>query len=313
MQESRPKNVRALIIGYGSIGQRHSSVLSKLLGQNNVSLVTSQVIESHTCFPSIEDVSNINNYDYFIISNETSKHLKTLTTLNNLVKGKSILVEKPLFSQIQNLSLNNLVYVGYNLRFHPVILKIKEIISTDKVLSCHVITGQYLPSWRPNSDYRKSYSAHKSLGGGVILDLSHELDFITFLTGKISRLSSAFDKISNLEIDSEDSMSLVGMTESNTLINLSVDYLLKIPQRKITITTTKFTLIGDLINNTLQIAYEYNEIENINFEPLERNYTYTKMHKALLENNKEFLCSYNEGLSLLDLVNTIKAENILES
>ena len=101
-------------------------------------------------------------------------------------KNKFVLVEKPLFSKPNKINIKkNKYYVGYNLRFNPIINFLKKKIKSKKIWSVNIFCGSYLPNWRNNIDYRKSSSAKKHLGGGVLLDLSHELDYVQWLFGKI--------------------------------------------------------------------------------------------------------------------------------
>ncbi len=97
--------------------------------------------------------------------------------------------------------------VGYNLRFHPGLRKLKELVEAEtlgRLLWAYVEAGQYLPDWRPWQDYRQSYTARRDLGGGILLDGSHELDSITWLMGKPTEVMCMAGKVSALEVDVED-------------------------------------------------------------------------------------------------------------
>ena len=114
-------------------------------------------------------------------------------------------MEKPLFDSMANFKvLKNEVYVGYNLRFHPLINKIRALCRGRKLWTIHVFCGSYLPDWRPGRDYRETSSAMRDSGGGVLLDLSHELDYIQWLAGRLEVDHAVSEKVSDLEIDSDD-------------------------------------------------------------------------------------------------------------
>ena len=154
------------------------------------------------------------NIDYIIISSETSKHFYYLNYFEKNLKNKLILVEKPLFEKYKKFRIiNNKVFVGYNMRFNPIISFIKKIINKEKFWSINIMCGSYLPMWRKNIDYKKSSSAKRKSGGGVLLDLSHELDYIQWLFGKIKLDYVYINKLSDLKISTEDFLSLSGKTK----------------------------------------------------------------------------------------------------
>lgn len=117
--------MRILVIGYGSIGQRHKRILESL--DAKVDIVTKQKLSDKTTFKSLKSVKNLKKYDYFIIASETTKHFQQLKYLDSKVKNKKIFCEKPLFETDKKLDIkNNKVYVGYVLRFHPLLQKLKK-------------------------------------------------------------------------------------------------------------------------------------------------------------------------------------------
>ena len=281
--------MKILLVGYGSIGRRHYSILKKIA---KVDIVTSQNI------PQKVDIKKVNlkKYDYFVISNETYKHFDTLKFIVERVNNKKILVEKPLFKSNKKLNIKkNDVYVAYNLRFHPIIQYLKSI---KDVLVVNIVVGQYLPDWRTNIDYKESYSAFREKGGGVLRDLSHEIDYINYLFN-IKKIKYAWsNKISNLEIDSDDIFMSILKTQ-NGIVNLSMDYISKIPTRYIIMHTNDRTIKADFIKNRI--------IDNdkiVEFE-IDKNYTYTKMHLDIIKNKKDVICSYKEGLKIVKFIEKV--------
>lgn len=302
--------MQVLLIGYGSIGKRHADILKGITKIKKLDVVTNQNISLCKTYKRIEDV-DIAKYDYYIISSETYKHYNQLKYLENNLRRKIIFVEKPLFNEYKDLQIrNNVVYVGYNLRFHPILQKIKEIISNQKILYVHAFAGQYLPTWRPSIDYRKSYSSSKEKGGGVLLDLSHEIDYIQWLFGKLSINSSIIGKISDLEINSDDIVTVIGQTEKKVIVNFTLDYISKIPIRQITIHTNEKTIIGDLIKSRLVIKDTKNLIEDDMLAATDRNYTYLRMHDSIINNKVEDVCNFQEALMVMKTIEKIK-ENMI--
>lgn len=298
--------MKALINGYGSIGKRHHDVLSSMGIFEDIHIVTSQTLQDITTFKTLESVCDIESYDYFVIASQTNKHLSQLLYLDAHVKNKTILCEKPLFDTYHNTELpSNAIYVGYVLRFHPIFERIKSRLGTETPIAVSIKAGSYLPSWRPQRDYRTLYSASKEQGGGVLLDLSHEIDYAQWLFGPLSLLGAYQSKISDLEIDSDDITVITAQTSHNAPITITLDYISKIPLREIVIHTNTQTLIADMIANTLKIGTLAGEIETITLEPFERNELFIQMHRSAL-GDKTDLCTLSEGLSVMKTITDIQ-------
>lgn len=301
--------MKVLIIGFGSIGKRHYEVLSKLSEVQSIDLVTKQNIENKICYKKLEVVNNINRYDYFVIASETNKHFEQLKFLEQNVKNKLFFCEKPLFESKKYLEIkNNKLFIGYVLRFHPLLEKLKEFVKNEKILLVNAKCSQYLPSWRLNIDYKNCYSAKKDEGGGVLLDLSHEIDYVQWLCGQINEIKSYQVKISDLEIDSDDLTMLIGKTYRNILVNISIDYISKITYRKLFVETFKYTYELDFISNKL-IKKDKNGVEETySFSNLERNYMFEKMHLDIFNQQKN-VCTFKEALEVMDTISTIQEQN----
>ncbi|MDP3302085.1 MAG: Gfo/Idh/MocA family oxidoreductase [Sulfuricurvum sp.] len=301
--------MKALIIGYGSIGQRHHDVLSSMKTFEAIHIVTSQILDDITTFKTLEDITNIDTYDYFVIASETYKHFDQLIYLDRHVNQKIILCEKPLFDRYQEITIeNNHVYIGYVLRFHPIFTSIRTLLNEDTPISVSIKTGSYLPTWRPQRDYRTLYSAFSEQGGGVLLDLSHEIDYTQWLFGPLRLLSSYQGKISDLEIDSDDITVITAQNDHKTLITLSLDYISKIPMREMSIHTNNQSIHADMINNSLKIGTKEGEVQTIALEPFERNDLFIKMHRSAL-GDKENLCTLHEGLKVMETISYVQEHN----
>ena len=274
--------MKILIIGYGSIGRRHFEILSK---NYNVEVVS----KYKGSFFNLDEV-NLNKFDYFIIANETYKHFETLKYINERVENKIILVEKPLFDKEYHIVLNNKVYVAYNLRFHPLIQKLKTL---DNILYLNIFVGQDLRTWRKRN-YKKSYSTDINKGGGVLRDLSHEIDYLMWCGGDIENVNYIDTKISDLDIKSDDLFTAIGKTSKGIIFNISMDYISKTPIRHIIVHTLKESFIFDLIHS------------NIN-----RNYTYEMLHNSILNQSGKDVCSFEEGMKVVKFITKVKYEHIM--
>ena len=155
--------MKALIIGYGSIGMRHTGVLLDM--GVDVFVVSRRNIDYKKSYNNLSSALNENKFDYIVVCSKTNEHYSDLIELNKLGYTKNILVEKQLFEKPYSYdNNNNNIFVGYNLRFTPLVEKLNEILAGEEILSVNAYVGSFLPHWRPNSDYRKSYSAKKVEG-----------------------------------------------------------------------------------------------------------------------------------------------------
>lgn len=261
------------IIGTGSIGQRHLRLMyNNLKDKYNLEFSIADVSAARLNllkreYPEIiritkdyKELLKDRSIDVIFICTPNSMHLENF--MDSLQAGKNIFIEKPLSHIDFNVnSVNDLIFpgmkimIGYNLRFNSIIQEIVKLIKNKTVgdiLHASIICGQFLPDWHPNADYRKEYSANKNLGGGVILDISHEIDYALYLFGKPKSLTAIYDKVSNLEIDTEDSADILWQTETNTIINIHIDYLQRFPRREIYIIGSEGHIKGDIKNNFIE-------------------------------------------------------------
>lgn len=297
--------MKALIISMGSIGTRHAEVLTSM--GIEVSAITSQNIRLLECFNDLKSV-NLDKFDYFIIASPTHLHYEHLSYIDTNVSGKIILCEKPLFDKFRDFNPNNKIFIGYNLRFHSLILELKNMLNPSEILTIEARCGQYLPSWRQRK-YTSSYSAKKELGGGVLLDLSHEIDYISFLSDSSLELIKSYQaKVSNLNITSDDICMILAKC-NKTLINISLNYLSKTPYRQILIETNNNTYHLDLITNTLKIVDQDGKITQIQKPNLQRNDTFKAMHMDAL-NLQNHICTFSQAMDTMRLIDQIQKENI---
>ncbi len=229
--------MKALVIGGGSIGKRHTQNILSEFKDANVSIITKYSTRKDNLFCNERvilknkiDSSEIFNLVY--VASPASMHQKHLNSVNE--NCKKILIEKPLYSAFDEknflLKKNNWekIFIGYILRFDPIIYKTKEIIKSGNLGDLYygrVWAGQFLPDWRPSINYRKTVSAQKKLGGGPLHELSHEIDYITYLLGEtpVSVLCD-LQKLTDLDIDTEDYCSLK-LKFNKAQINLDLDFI----------------------------------------------------------------------------------------
>ncbi|MDC0617568.1 Gfo/Idh/MocA family oxidoreductase [Candidatus Pelagibacter ubique] len=297
--------MKVLIIGYGSVGRKHSEILSKNKIVKEIYIYSSQKIPKKF-FPckTYAEILAIDP-DYIIISSVTTNHFKHLKFINKSFKNKIILVEKPLYEKYYSLKIKNNIFIGYNLRFHPVVNKVKYLIKNKIIYAVNIECFSNLIKWRTGRHYSQTSSAKKSMGGGVILDLSHEYDYATWLFGKLKIINFDFNKLSKLRINTEDYCTLTAKTENKILINISLNYFSLVESRKFIIFGNNFTLKADLLKNKI-VLFTQNKYKKILFPKFQMMTTYKKMHESIINKDFKNLCTYDDGLKLTKFTETIK-------
>jgi predicted dehydrogenase len=190
-------------------------------------------------------------YDVVFVTNPTSMHYETVEKF--AAHTKSFFIEKPVFDSTtvdENIfeTIKNIPsYVACPLHYNAVLQYVKQNVNPNDVICARVMSSSYLPDWRPGQDYRKTYSAHKDMGGGVSIDLIHEWDYLTWLFGMPTECHSMINKVSNLEIDSDDLAIYIGKNDKITF-ELHLDYFGRQTQRTLDLFTADDTIHCDLIS-----------------------------------------------------------------
>ena len=258
------KNVA--ILGSGSIGQRHIKNLQNLGIKNICSLRTR---EGH--FQELDKqckVHEVNTWedllkfkpDVAVISNPTSMHVETAKKIIPHVRG--IYIEKPLSHSLDGVDdlLDMLKkyrvtsFIGFNLRFHPVIIKCHELIDNYKfgepvLFQCQV--GQYLPHWHPYENYQKGYYARKDLGGGVTLTMIHEIDMALSFLGQAEAVSCFLNQYAQFKIEVDSISDIMIRHKSGTVSQIHLDYVQQNTNRCGILSFERGWIKYDLINQEI--------------------------------------------------------------
>jgi predicted dehydrogenase len=160
--------------------------------------------------------------------------------------------------------------------------------------------GQHLSTWRAGTDYRSSYSARSAEGGGVLRDLSHELDLLTWLLGGWERLTALGGHLSRLEIDSDDVWTILWSTRRCPVVSVQLNYLDRPGRRRLLAHTDDHTVEADLVNGRLTID---GAVESI---ATDRDLTYTEQHRAVLSGRTDGLCTLEEGMEVLRMIAAVE-------
>lgn len=257
---------RILIVGRGSMGQRHYEI-SRHLFPNAEVAVYSRSGESKgfpLVFTTREEISSFLP-EVSVIANKTSDHLEFANFLANM--NSHLLIEKPISIDLTGMEellsvkkRNNLkILVGYNLQYLPSFNFLVKLLAQQKigrVLDVRIEVGQNLESWRPNRDYRETTSAKKSDGGGVLRELSHEINYLLELFGMPNWVLGSKAKVSDLEVDVEDIAHLIfGIPRkdgSEFMASLTLDFVRQDKTRKCTIIGSLGSLEWDILDGTIK-------------------------------------------------------------
>lgn len=300
-----------LIIGLGSIARKHIYALQSLSLDINIYALRSNL--NSEIEKEIENIYNLDNleiyFDFAIISNPTHLHFEFIEKLAKL--NIPLFIEKPAVHNLKDIdeliklieSKRLITYVACNLRFHPCIGYLKNKLSDEylKINEVNVYCGSYLPDWRPNVDFRKIYSANASMGGGVHLDLFHELDYVNWLFGTPNQTNSTLRNVSSLQINAIDYANYI-LEYSTFTANIVLNYYRKKAKRVIEVVFDNEILEVDLINSKIVDNNDEIIFETPNFD-IRNTYNYQLDYFInCLKENIAPMNSLRESVEILKIV-----------
>jgi predicted dehydrogenase len=326
MFQKQAAQMKFLVVGCGSIGKRHLANL-RSLGVDQLMAVDPDASRRQEVV-ALFDLEAFANLDSAL---QRSPHAVLICTPNSLHlqgalavarAGCHLFVEKPLShtlngveALIQEVEKKGLVtFIGCNFKFHPSFVKMKEIIDSGvlgRILSARCQFGQYLPDWHPWEDYRKSYSARSDLGGGILLD-SHEFDYMQWYLGAVDQVFCMASKLSDLEIDTEDTAAVLLKFKSGTIAEAHLDYTQRAYQRNYEFFGENGTLKWDFQERKVWLYLASENKWEVFEEP--RNYDLNDMYKEEMKhfiesimNEKETITDLLAGWRTLKLIMAAKA------
>lgn len=306
--------MKALIIGLGSIGQRHARNLRTLLG-TNVELMAYRVRKLPRLIPdgiepgatSVAELCGIREYsdlqealdrrpEAVFVCNPSSLHIPV--AIEAARTGANLFIEKPLSDSYQGVEdLIELVeqkeltaFVGYQMRFHPCLQRLRALLRDGMIgraLAVRAEAGEYLPGWHPHEDYRTSYAARADLGGGILLSQIHEMDYLYWMFGRPRRIFALGGKLSDLEIDVEDiaSVSMECIVDGRPVpIHLHQDYVQRPPRRTCQVIGTAGTAMVDLLAASVEVYDERGQLrESTRYDHFQRNQMFLDELRSFLD------------------------------
>jgi predicted dehydrogenase len=208
------------------------------------------------------------------------------------------------------------VSIGYCLRYLPSAQKLKVLLANGRIgtlYNAHIETGQYLPDWRPNKNYRDSVSAQKTLGGGALFELSHELDYAQWLLGALDVKHSILRSSEELALDVEDMADIVAVTKSGTVATIHLDFLQRKAHRKCSFVGSKGRIDWDLMLNQLTLTTA-TEVSVLYSDLVwDKNQMYLAMIEdfiQMINQDKHTCITFAEALKTVSLIDEIKQKAI---
>jgi predicted dehydrogenase len=316
---------KILICGLGSIGLRHARIF-KSLGVKEVlaystgksTLKLDNNIKINKKFNNL-DTALKEDPDLVIISNPTSLHLETLSSI--IPFSKHTLIEKPLCdtasywnSKTKEVKKKKAmkIAVGYHMRFHPLIIDVKKVIETHKLgrpIRARGAWYTWCPDWHPWEDYKGSYVCRRDLGGGAMLTLSHEINYLQWLFGEFKHVRADSSRFAFLDTGVDEASTLTIRHESNVISELSLDLFSYKTRRDLEIFFTNGYIKIDFLKNILKIKdvkEKETEVKRIDGFDIDKTYLEQakQMDKYITTGEKGNLCTYDESILDLKLIST---------
>lgn len=305
------------VIGLGNITTRHRKNL-KTIYPNAVIYAMSasgripvdSISNADIIVNSISEIIN-HKPNMAIVASPATFHARHAVPL--IEAGIPVLIEKPLaVEESDTLAIINAankyqvpVAVGYCLRYLPSSNYIKTLLEEKligKLYNVFVNTGQYLPDWRPDKDYHDSVSASRHLGGGALLELSHEIDYIQWLLGPLKSQYAILQSSEELSLDVEDVVDILAINSEEVVVSIHLDFLQRQAHRKCRFIGSKGSIEWDLLKNEIVLITKENN-ETLFSEPeWDKNKMYLNM---ILDFESLILKKPNKCITLIEANNTV--------
>jgi predicted dehydrogenase len=273
-----------LVAGAGSIGRRHMANLRKLgarrLAAADPDAARLQAVVDELSaegFADLDEALRVFKPDVVFVCTPPVFHIEQ--ALGSLRNGADVFIEKPLSHcrdgvgalKAEAGKCGRVVHVGYNLRFNPGIQMLKRLVEegvAGRILWARAEVAQYLPDWRPWQDYRQSYTAQRALGGGIILDASHEIDYILWLLGPPRELTCMAGQVSGLEVNVEDCATILIRLQSGAQADVHMDFAQRTASRSCVLAGDRARLEWEHALNQVRIIRPgaATEVKTYNFE-----------------------------------------------
>jgi predicted dehydrogenase len=300
-----------LIIGYGAIAQKHVKALWRLYPEARVYALRS--VKDASLIPGVNSIYEWSalpaRIDFALISTPTFLHLESLDIL--LTKKIPVVLEKPISNSLDSLTSFSeriireqaFVYIACNLRFLPSLQFLKKFIeeSNPVINEVNVYCGSFLPAWRPGADFRKNYSAIGEMGGGVHLDLFHELDYTYWIFGLPQEAQVVKRSVSSLKINAVDYAVYLWEYKKFTAI-ITLNYYRSVAKRNIEIVFEDDIWNANILTNEIKNSKNETVFSNHRYGVVDTYFDQMKYVTDCIKNNQQALLNtFESSLEILKL------------
>lgn len=318
---SRPQ--KALVVGSGSIARRHLANFRQLLPSAEVGCVSASGRSlsdgETTATTHLQSMAAAIAWlpDLAVVASPAPLHLEHARQL--LEAGVPVLIEKPLSDSVASVhgqapllaSYRDRIEVAYNLRFLSSAQRMKALIDESRVgriLGIRIEVGQYLPDWRPQADYRRQVSANRALGGGVLLELSHELDYLIWLFGRFDKVFCIATNSGQLDIDVEDRADIL-LSRGDLTAQVHMDFLQRRASRSCKVIGSSGTLLWDLIANSIVLENSTGDEILFSAPSVDRNDMYIEMLGGFIEvaaGRRAPRITLADGIAVIEMIDAMR-------
>jgi len=311
--------MKILVLGCGSIGLRHIENLQNISDNNLIEVFDKdqeklEIMKMKNVVIVEEKSIDSTQYDCVIICTPPTTHVSL--AMRALNANSNVFIEKPLSNNLEKLEelvkIKNekelLVFVGYSFRFNKTLNQIKNIIDTKqfgKILHLSAYFGQYLPDWRPNQDIKESYTLKKEMGGGIILDSSHEIDYLTWMLGKPLSIQSNFVLTDILPSNAEAICDVILKFSENILGTIHMDFVRRKYKRTLEILAENAIIEWSLEKNSIEIF----DIKKKSSEIIASNESINDMYVKEMEHVISCIQKHEDS-DIISLENGISSMNL---
>ena len=338
--------MKILITGLGSIGQRHLRNLRHIWGNGveiiayrskgrNIKISDDMTAQFDVDLEKTYNIQTFTDYNKALAQNPCAVFITCPTSLHVSMalaaakRGCHLFIEKPLSDKMEGIEelirvvkeKSLITLIGYQLRFDPCLKLISELIKEQKIgqiITVRSEFGEYLPNAHPYEDYREGYAARKDLGGGAVLSLIHELDYIYWLFGMPRKLFALGGRLSKLEIDADDTGSILmecRVYDKLIPIHIHLDFIQRPPSRNCYIIGEEGKIFWDYYSNRVDLyTVEKKEWQSYHFNEFQRNDMFLaeiKHFVACLEGREKPIVDINEGFKSLRIALAAKRSSEL--
>ncbi|MEM6160910.1 Gfo/Idh/MocA family oxidoreductase [Erwinia sp. P6884] len=313
---------KLVLIGLGSIGKKHIYNIKKIYPECTIAVLSpsGKIYEKSDDYISLDSLQSALEFrpEAAIVASPAPFHAEHIAFFQR--NNVPVLSEKPLAASaielIRHQVNSDKIAVAYCLRYLPATKIVKEILDEmllGDIYNVVASVGQYLPDWRKDKDYKSSVSASSKLGGGAVLELSHEIDLINYLFGDLEVMSAFLRKDVELGLDVEEIADIVLLSNKKIYCTIHLDFIQKVPSRFISIIGRQGRVDWDIIKNSVLLYNASGKTVLYKDTDFDKNIMYIDMLQdfiKLIKCESNSCVSFQQGMQVMSVIDAIKSKAI---